>query len=221
MSCAAEEAQPTVNGSISVGSDYTFRGVSQTLGDSAVQASVDVTHPGGLYTYAWVSNVDFVPAGEPDDGASYEIDLAVGYRSDINDNWSVDLALVRYLFPGTVDDNDYDYNELMTTFTYAGIYSATVAYSDNLDGTGAEGSYYDLGMHIELVSDTTLAIRFGRYDVGKAYGTAYSYAETSLARQYGDTTIALSYSNTNDAADLIFSPRATGSRLVLSLQLDW
>lgn len=221
MSCAAAEAQRAVNGSIGVGSDYTFRGVSQTLAGHAIQASLDVDLPAGFYAYAWGSNVDFVPAGEPDDGASYEVDLAAGYRADINENWNIDLALIRYLFPGTTDDIDYDYNELMTTLTYAETYSATIAYSDNVDGTGAESFFYELGVNVDLVADMTLAMHYGHYDISKAYGTAYSYAETSLARQYGDTTITLSYSNTNDAADLIFNQRATGSRFVLSLQLDW
>ena len=221
MPCAAEEANQILNGSIGVGSDYTFRGVSQTLGDHAIQASLELELPAGFYAYAWGSNVDFVPAGEPDDGASYEVDLAVGYFADIDDNWSVDLALIRYLFPGTRNKVDYDFTEFMATVTYAEIYGATVAYSDSVDGTGAESFFYDFSVAVDLFANFTWEARYGRYDISESYGSAYSYIESSLAREFGSTTIMLSYTNTSDAADSIFNARATGSRFVLSLDLAW
>lgn len=221
MFAAADEPQRFFYGNIGVGSDYAFRGVSQTLGDYAAQASVGADLSEGFYTYAWASNVDFVPASEPDDGASYEIDLGIGYSTDLNDRWAIDLALVHYLFPGTVDGVDYDFNELLATLTYAGKYSATVAYSDDMAGTGAPSLFYDIGASFDLVLDLTLALHYGRYDLNKAYGADYSYVETSLARQFGNTTIMLSYANASDSADLIFAERSTGSRFVLSLMLDW
>ena len=83
-----------LTGTVGVSSDYTFRGVSQTLGDPALQASADLDLPAGLYAWAWGSNVDFVPDGEADDHARTEIDLAIGYARDISDSLGIEVELV-------------------------------------------------------------------------------------------------------------------------------
>ena len=218
---AAEDDVQILSGSFGIGSDYTFRGISQTLGGSAIQASVDLSLRSGAYAYAWGSNVDFVPDGEPDDGASHEINLAIGYATDISADWNFDVALIRYLFPGTAIDTDYDYNELMASLRYADNYSATVAYSGNVDGTGSKSLLYRLGASFGLPLDTELAIDYARHDLSDAYGAAYSYVETTLARRFGRTAITLAYNNTDRSAELIYDARATGPRFVLSLQFEW
>lgn len=218
---AAEGEEHVLGGSFSVGSDYTFRGVSQTMGGHAIQASVDLNLSSGLYAYVWGSNVDFVPDDEPDDGASREIDLVIGYATDIGDAWNVDLALIRYVFPGTANDVNYDYNEFMASVWYADTYGAAVAFSGNVDGTGAESLFYKLNASFDLPSDMTLDITYGYHDLSEAYGAAYSYTEAALGRRMGSTAITLAYSDTHRSADLIYDERATGPRLVLSLQIDW
>lgn len=217
----ADDAGRAWSASIGAGSDYTFRGVSQTMGDPAIQASFDVSFSSGLYAYAWGSNVDFVPNGQPDDGATHEIDLAIGYAAEVTDDWSVDLSIVRYIFPGTVNSVDYDYNELMATVLYGGKYSATVAYSGNVDGTGADSVLYRLGASFGLPADTTLDICYGYYDLSNAYENAYSYSRAALARGIGNTEISLAYTDTSHSAESIFDAQVTGPRLVLSLRIDW
>ena len=218
---AAEDNEQLLSGSFGIGSDYTFRGISQTLGGNAIEVSVDLSLRSGIYAYAWGSNVDFVPDGEPDDGASHEIDLAIGYATDISENWSVDVALIRYLFPGTAVDIDYDYNELMASLYYADNYSATVAYSGNVDGTGEKSLLYRLGASFGFPFDTSFDICYGYHDLSDAYGSAYSYVESALARQFGNATISLAYNNTDRSSDLIYDSRMTGPRFVLSLQVEW
>ncbi len=217
----AEESDRAWSASIGIGSDYTFRGVSQTMGNSALQTSFDLDLSSGVYAYAWASNVDFVPDGEPDDGASHEIDLALGYATDIGNDWSIDLALIRYVFPGTISDVNYDYNEFAASVWYRETYGATVAFSGDVDGTGANSVFYKLATNFALSSDTTVDIAYGYYDLSGAYGAAYSYLETALARQLGNTSITLAYNDTHRSANAIFDDRVTGPRLILTLQIDW
>lgn len=221
LPCEAEVGEISLGGSIVLGSDYAFRGVSQTAGDHSIQASIDIGHSSGLYAYAWGSNVDFVPEGEPDDGASYELDLAIGYSADISDDWAVDVEFVRYLFPGTIENVDYDFSELMATLWFSGKYSATVAYSDNVDGVGAVSRFYELGGSFDLPAEMTLQIKFGHYDLKHAYGSAYSYTAATLSRQIGIAAILLDYVDTHESADLIYDQRMIGPRYVLSVQFDW
>ena len=218
---AAEDVEYLFGGSFGAGSDYTFRGVSQTMGNYAIQASLEFSLSSGVYAYVWGSNVDFMPDGATDDGASHEVDMAIGYESDISENWSVDVALIRYVFPGTVGGIDYDYNELMAAVWYAGTYSATVAFTGDVDGTSEDSLFYKLGASYELPSDTTLAVNLGHYDLSDAYGAAYSYVEVALAREIGNTAITLAYNDTQGSAGAIYDKRVTGPRLVLSLQIEW
>lgn len=217
----AEDNETSLGGAFALGSDYTFRGVSQTMGEHSVQASVDIGYSSGLYAYVWGSNVDFVPEGEPDDGARYEIDLAIGYSVDISDEWTVDLEFVRYLFPGTTENKDYDFSEMMATLWFSGKYSATVASSNSVDGTGADSRFYELGGTFDLPAEMTLRINYGYYDLRHAYGSAYSYTTTTLARSLGNTSVMLDYVDTHGSADLVFDERMIGPRYVLSVQIDW
>ena len=221
LPCEAEDNETSLGGTFVLGSDYTFRGVSQTTGNHSIQTSFDIGHSSGLYAYAWGSNVDFVPEGEPDDGARYEIDLAIGYSVDLGDEWSVDLELVRYLFPGTINDADYDFNEAMATLWFSRKYSATVAFSDNVDSTGATSRFYELGGSFDLPAEMSLQIKYGYYDLRRAYGSAYAYTTTTLARSIGNTAIMFDYVDTHDSADLIFNERMIGPRYILSVQINW
>lgn len=218
----AAEAQGTVlGGSVAIGSDYTFRGVSQTLGAAALQASVDVALASGFYAGAWASNVDFVPDDEPDDGARFEVDLSLGYARDLGDDWSIDIGVTRYSFPGTDAGVDYDYDELLATAVYGGRYRATVGLSADVSGSGTVSRYYSLGTELELPGGFGFTADLGHYDLSAAYGSGYSYAEASLSRQVGNAGLTVTYVDTGGAADSLFGGRVTGPRLVLTLNVDW
>ncbi|MCH9694126.1 MAG: TorF family putative porin [Gammaproteobacteria bacterium] len=218
---ATEEDESLLSGSFAVGSDLTFRGISQTMSNYAIESSLELSLPSGLYAYAWGSNVDFVPSSAGDDGASHEIDLAAGYYADLTENLAVDIALIRYMFPGTVSDVDYDFNEIMATLSYAETISATVAHSDNVDGTGSASMFYRLGGSFGLRENTALEIGIGHYDLLNAYGEAYSYAEIGIKQSFEFADVAISYTDTSDSAEQIYYEQATGQRLIVSVQFNW
>lgn len=101
----AESSGPSVAWNVAVGSDYVFRGVSQTEEEAAVSAGVDLTN-GDFYAGAWASNVSF--AGDPDTNA--EIDLYGGVRRELA-GWNWDVGAVGYFYTGQPDGADYDYVE--------------------------------------------------------------------------------------------------------------
>ncbi len=210
-----------LGGSIAIASDYTFRGVSQTLGAAALQASVDLTLASGFHAGVWASNVDFVPDDEPDDGARLEVDVSLGYAANLGDDWSIDIGLTRYSFPGADAGVGYDYTELLATAVYGGRYTATVGLSGDVDGTGAASRFYSLGTEFELPAGLGLAAALGHYDLSDAYGSRYSYVEASLSRQVGNAGLTVTYVDTSGSADSIYGGRVTGPRLVLTLNVDW
>jgi len=216
---AAEE--PVFGGSIAVTSDYTFRGVSQTLGDPALQGSVNLDLPAGFYAWAWGSNVDFVPDGEPDDNARSEIDLALGYAGEIGDDLGIEIELIRYVFPNTNAGVDYDYSELLAPIRYDERYHATIAYSNDVDGTGNSSRFYKIGGQFDLWNGATFGVDYGLFDLRDAYGHSYTFTEARLSQQVDNAVVALRYINTYSDVDQIYGDRVTGPRLVMSLELNW
>lgn len=74
-------------------SNYIWRGFSQTQDDAALSGSVDYSDESGLYAGIWASKVDFADA-------DVEVDVYVGMSGDINDDFSWDVGLLSYNYPG-------------------------------------------------------------------------------------------------------------------------
>jgi uncharacterized protein (TIGR02001 family) len=86
----------TFPASITLVSDYIFRGQSQTWGKPALQAGIEADHRSGFYAGISGSNVsDHWLAG-----ANTEIDLYAGFRGPIAGDLSFDIGAVQYLYPG-------------------------------------------------------------------------------------------------------------------------
>lgn len=218
QAATAEDDRATVlGGSVAIATDYVFRGVSQTLGEPALQASIDLALENGFYAYVWGSNVDFYPAGEPSDGAHTEINLAAGYFAEWGERWSLDVMLVRYLFPGTRQAIDYDYTELISTVRFDDQLHATLGYSNAVEGTDSDSWFTELGFEYSLPSDVMFGIAWGRYDLSDAYGSSYSYTSTTLSRQFSAAEVGLSYYKAFDGADELYFEQAFDSRIVFSV----
>ncbi len=94
----------TITGSVSIASDYRFRGVSQTNGELAVQGGITVSHASGLSVGTWGSNL----AGWGTfGGANMELDLVAGYKRKLGDNAALDVGVTWYFYPGGADKTDF------------------------------------------------------------------------------------------------------------------
>lgn len=96
----ASATQAGVTSTWTAVSDYDFRGITQTAGDPALQASIDYAHPSGWYVGAWASNIDFGP-GDP----NIEVDVYTGFTKTLDSGLNYDLGGVYYTYPSVSDDN--------------------------------------------------------------------------------------------------------------------
>ena len=113
LALTATSAFADVSGGVTLASDYFFRGVSQTQGDSAVQWNLEA-EKNGVYGGTWGSQVDF--GGE----ASIEYDFYGGYRW-ANDAVGVDVGVIEYNYNNEVDSVKEWYGVLsykMVSFGY-------------------------------------------------------------------------------------------------------
>ncbi|HTG39803.1 TorF family putative porin [Sphingomonas sp.] len=105
---AQEETAPpepvTVSGSVTLASDYRFRGVSQTDKEMAIQGGLTVAHESGFYVGTWASNL----AGWGTfGGANMELDLIGGFKAPIGGGGTVDVGVTWYMYPGGADTTDF------------------------------------------------------------------------------------------------------------------
>lgn len=88
----------TVSANIGLVSDYRFRGISQTFKNPAVQGGFDYSHSSGFYLGNWNSNVSGV---QFPNGASLEMDFYGGWKTTFANDFSFDVGLLQYYYPGT------------------------------------------------------------------------------------------------------------------------
>ncbi len=106
---ATETPAITINGGVSVVSDYRFRGISQTDRNFALQGSITLTHKSGAYASVWGSSVDdYVTASTQ---GHQELDLILGYKKTFGGT-TVDVGTVYYVYPksklpGDVSSSNY------------------------------------------------------------------------------------------------------------------
>ena len=155
VQAAGSEGQPlALSGSATAASQYVFRGLTQTDGKPAIQGGLDLSHRSGFYLSLALSNITWFtdqnaglasnPAslGSPGrvgpplyspngvNSAGVELDVFCGRKWAFAKDWTLDLGLYRYLYPGNFD-NQGAYRNPATTEAYLGLsYSWTsVKYS--------------------------------------------------------------------------------------------
>ncbi len=85
-----------VSGSLTLTSDYRFRGISRTYGDPAIQGGAEFTLPSNFYIGTWGSIVDKLQFANT---RGFEWDIYGGYRKVVGNDISIDVGLIQYMFP--------------------------------------------------------------------------------------------------------------------------
>jgi uncharacterized protein (TIGR02001 family) len=173
-----------VAGNVTLASDYTFRGISQTDEHPAIQGGFDYAHDSGLFLGTWASNVDF----DDGDEASTEVDLYGGMAGTLSNGIGWKFSAIYYAYPGA--DPDYDYWEFGPALSVPigpATLTATVLYSPDFFLESGDSLYGELGISAPL-GPMTLGASFGHQDIDEnaTFGTPdYNnwsvYASTTLA----------------------------------------
>lgn len=221
-SAFAEDAPPASPWSFNVGvvSDYLFRGVSQTHGGAALQGGVDFTHPSGFYVGAWGSTITWVKDNWG--SGSTEVDLYGGYRGNFTPDWTYDVGLITYNYPGhgnsvpNVNANPntaevygaIGYKWLSAKYSYA-VSSHFIGWAGNSNLPGlydqdTRGSdYLELNANYDMGNGWTLIGHVGHQKVKNYVGTPfledadYTDWKVGVSKDVGFGVVTLYYSTTN------------------------
>jgi uncharacterized protein (TIGR02001 family) len=165
-SAMAADGEPdigTFSANVGLFSDYTFRGISQTTNEPALQGGIDWSHDIGLYAGMWGSSVDF---GDGDQ-ASLEVDGYGGYTGTIG-GFTYDIGFIYYAYPGASSPRDYDYWEIGPKLSYDfGFMTVGVGYSYSPDFFNESGDahYYEANAEVPLPAGFTLSGLIARQNI--------------------------------------------------------
>ena len=140
-------------------SDYTYRGVSQTGQEPALQGGIDWAHDVGLYAGFWGSNIDFSDGNE----AHVEVDVYAGYGSSFG-KFSYDINFLYYLYPGASDSLDYDFWEVTPSVGYDFGFASVgfgISFSPDFFGGSGDAQFYQGTVEVPLPAGFTVSGNVG------------------------------------------------------------
>jgi uncharacterized protein (TIGR02001 family) len=209
-----------LHGYLTLGSDYVFRGISQTNGDPTVQGGIDYAHENGLFAGLFAADVDFPdnPAGK--DLRQSELDLYAGYGRAINRNWAWDAALIHYEYPDS-GSFDYAYDEIAVNFHYRDMMRIGAAVSDNAISGQESGWIAEIEIRHPLGDRARLSGTLGHYTLQRSNWRDYAYWDLGVSTTSGPVTVDLRYFDADEDVESFAGARRTRSRLVVSLSVGF
>ena len=142
-----------ISGNVTLATDYSFRGWSQTTRDFAVQGGFDIEFEEGFSIGTWASNVNFGT------DTSMELDLYAGYSSSINDEISWSVSVIRFEYPS--DGDDFDYMEFGGSVSYKGVTAGLMLSTEYLGNGGPAFQYPNAQYSVDLNEKVTLDLHVG------------------------------------------------------------
>ena len=226
-----------LQGTLGFTTDYVHRGVSQSAGRAAPQASLTYWHPTGTYGGAWASRVER-PVGAPGYGyppgsrTSVELDLYLGFGTRLDADWMVDYKAVAYLFHGDRAPVGYDYVEVAVATAWRERLFATVAFTPRTTwaayGGGARSEAALVGelalqVPVSRWLTGTLGVGQRRFDAAGPQGSRlhYEYASASLALQLHRLGLEVGHYTTDGRARRLFGEKLAGRRTVLTATVNF
>ena len=140
-----------LSASVTLLSDYRFRGVSRSDEDPAVQAELVLSHDSGFYGGVTATSLQGVDSFRLRDSAfvdlgDAELDLYAGYGAQLGGGFSADAGLLYYLFLG--GEGATDYVEPYASLSYLigpAEFTAGAKYAPSQDAIGDEDMLYLFG----------------------------------------------------------------------------
>jgi uncharacterized protein (TIGR02001 family) len=214
---AAEAAAPTPTWtfptSVSLVSDYIWRGQSQTWGNPAVQAGIEADHVSGAYVGFFGSNVssNWLP------NASVEMDFSAGFRNTFATDFKYDLGATYIYYPdgdfakSQFTNPAYNKSKLNTFelygnlgwkwFTVKGGYMPTKFYGWNTNNSAVNGGfpgdltagvtgdtkgsyYYSANASYDLPMGINLAGEIGRQTIAESTGLDWTWYKAGLTKNF-------------------------------------
>jgi len=199
-------------GNVSVGTDYIYRGISQTDETATIQGGFDWAGESGLYAGVWASNLAF-------DGY-IEMDVYAGYAGSIGEAVEYDVGLLHYDYPNQASGHgDYNFDEIYGSVSYKGI-TLGFAYSNDFFGESGSAEYLYAEYALDLPQEFGLGFHYGMQNIddNDAFGAPdYDEYSVSLTKELQGFGFGLTWHDTNLSSDECFGSDLCESRVVFAV----
>ena len=186
-------AEGEFSGSVTLTSDYLFRGVTQTDGAPMIQGSFDWASD-SFYVGTWASGVDF------GDGTSTEIDLYAGWTPTVG-VFDLDIGAIYYWYPDAPDNPEQNFIEVYagasTTLGDFVDVGASIAYSPDFYLEVGDALYYSGSVGIPLGEYFGLDATVGYSDFQDLSGSDYTDYSVGLTTAFKGFDFDLRYIGTD------------------------
>jgi uncharacterized protein (TIGR02001 family) len=216
----AAHADGSVGGHIDVTTDYVFRGISQTLGDPAIQGDLHYQTVNGWFLGGWASTVNL----NHGPGSTVELNAYAGRAWSLGDPWNARVTAVQYMYPNDSATLRYDYFELLATLAYQDRLGLTVSWSPDTSRYSAYGIAenrqtlaYELVGRWPVQPRVSLTGSVGYYDLSELFGTGYWHGSAGLTGTVGRFRVDLAYFETGQEAIDLFGAETAGDRWALTI----
>lgn len=216
-----EEAGPvTVTGSVTLVSDYRFRGIGLSGGDIAIQGGVTLNHESGLYVGTWASSLEDTPVyGE------VEVDVFAGWAGNISEGLGADVGVTYYAYPskdpGAGPSDVWEvYGKLKPSIGPLGL-TLGAFYSWDQDSLGGGDNLYlsadaSLGVPNTPITLTAHAGYTDGFLTLTPDGDAFDYSVGASATVLGSLTLGVAYVGVDGPGGPLFDG-VTDDTVVVSL----
>lgn len=202
-------------GAAAVTSDYVFRGLSQSDGETALQADLHLTGVTGWIAGVWASK----SREQPGYYASLEIDAYLGHFWELRDPWSARITYLRYTYPEGRRYLDYDYDELVASLAYSDRIALNVAWSPDATQISTRGIAenrrmfsYEATVRQPVWGPFALTASAGYYDLHDLFGEHYWAWSGGMEWQLRQLTLAFTYFGVDARGRELFYGRAADGK---------
>ena len=150
MFATSASAVEGLSANVAATSNYLWRGLEQTGGDSAVSGGIDYAADSGFYAGTWVSNVAW----------GTELDLYGGFGGAINEDISYDVGFIYFAYP---DADDADFSEVYGSLTFSDLTIGVAVLTDAEGYDAGDSIYASADYAVGLDNGAEVAFHLGSY----------------------------------------------------------
>ena len=181
------------SGTVTLTSDYVYRGFTQTDGAPMIQGSFDYAND-SFYAGTWASGVDF------GDGTSTEIDLYAGWTPSAG-AFDFDIGAIYYWYPDAPDNPEQNFFEVYagtsTTLGDTVEVGASVAYSPDFYLEVGDAFYYSGSVGVPLGEVFGIDATIGYSDFSDLNGADYTDWSVGLTTAFQGFDLDFRYIGTD------------------------
>lgn len=181
-----------LHGTLTLTTDNIGRWFSKSDHGPAIQANIDYQHHSGLFLGGSVSTIHYVTP-EQSSTAQVEAIPYIGWTYKFTEQWRLDTQWSRYLFNGSLFNQQTDYDEFYLFLHYKDMFTGRVSASPDYYALGNYALDYELTGRYSITDSLEFSAGFGYAQTNAVLGSDYPYWNAGLSYYYKFIALDLRY----------------------------